>query len=111
MSNVLFQRPRVAVATCHIHMEAWLESGAAPKAAGKARGATSLNYARFDAIVDSDDEEDEKRKEQERRKALTQKDKGGSPLDSCPPHLKRAYAKVAMAQVRTQLLRTRSAYA
>ena len=87
-------------------MEAWLESGAAPKAAGKARGATSLNYARFDAIVDSDDEEDEKRKEQERRKALTQKDKGGSPLDSCPPHLKRAYAKVAMAQVRTQRIST-----
>lgn len=56
--------------------------------------AASLNYSKWDSIVDSDDEEEKKSKTKPTRRAAP----AGGPLGEVPQHLKAAYARVAMAQ-------------
>ena len=82
-------------------MDAWLKANAPSRPVkGKGPAPTStLNYSRFDKIVDSDDEEDEKRA---RRRSASSRSapspRAGPDLSAMPPEVRNAYAKVAMAQ-------------
>ena len=84
-------------------VDAWLKSSSSSGGGGGKKktggGATSLNYSRFDHIVDSDDEDDRASHAVQRQAAAAAAGPLGG-LERLPPHIKAAYAKVAMAQER-----------
>ena len=82
-------------------MDAWLKQTSRPQTsrpqpAAKKASSGSLNYSKFDRIVDSDDEEEEK----QRRRSVARRAAQPRGPEDIPPHLRSAYARVTMAQER-----------
>ena len=77
-------------------MDAWLKQTSRPQPAAKKASSGSLNYSKFDRIVDSDDEEEEK----QRRRSVARRAAQPRGPEDFPPHLRSAYARVTMAQER-----------
>ena len=71
----------------------------ANSATTKKKASNSLNYSRFDSIVDSDEEEEERKKKRAAaRRKQQQQPTEDEKLGELPPHLKAAYARLQMAQ-------------
>ena len=84
-------------------MDAWLKQSSNANATMK-KPTNSLNYSKFDKIVDSDDEEEEKQRRRQARRAVQPRSPG-----DVPPHLRAAYARVTIAQERGDTKELRAA--